>query len=596
MMDHGGSSADYDQRYAYLGTSTIVQANDANATNSQAPQLSYVHATGDTVASSDGGDQYTGLDRFGRVIDQRWDHAVTGGRQVLDRFIYGYDRDNNVLYKNNRFNSAFSELYHANSSSSGDNNAAYDNLNRLQAFQRGTLSASGNNGSTGLDTVSTLNSLSNSSQTWSLDAVGNMSGVTTDGTGQTNTFNSQNQETAAGPNTLSFDNNGNTTTDDHGYQLVFDAWNRLVSVKNGGTTLATYSYDAGGNRIQQTESSTSTDFYFSSAGQVLEERQSSTVTNQYVWGLMYVNQLVLRDDNSTSGSLGKSSSGLGHRMYVLQDADWNITSLFSTGFVRERFTYTPYGTRTVLTGSFGSTTDSFNWVYGFQGGRLDPVSGLVHFAGRDFSPSLMRWVQHDPTGYRGTLNLYQAMNDSPIRFVDPTGTDGFDPFQPPSDSRDVYAGVPTAFGLPPALAADLAKLAADLAKHNSGKRPGQDGDGGSGFYPYGPPNWDPSPTQSTGPHFSGGLGQGGGKGDARFTIKCPLEKPNLNLYFQLDAGLGLGNGRPFDHYYAIGAFLGGGSPLGPGPIWGIGVGIAGDPDRKDGKPQIIGGIDFFRKW
>ena len=73
-----------------------------------------------------------------------------------DDFQYGYDRNGNVLYKKNLVNSSFSELYHANSATSGDSNSAYDPLNRLTGFSRGTLSSSGNNGST-LDTVSTLN-------------------------------------------------------------------------------------------------------------------------------------------------------------------------------------------------------------------------------------------------------------------------------------------------------------------------------------------------------------------------------------------------------------------------------------------------------
>ena len=41
-----------------------------------------------------------------------------------------------MLYKNNLFKSTDSELYHANSASSGDNDAAYHPLGRLQEFQR----------------------------------------------------------------------------------------------------------------------------------------------------------------------------------------------------------------------------------------------------------------------------------------------------------------------------------------------------------------------------------------------------------------------------------------------------------------------------
>ena len=170
ISDEAGTGAGNDQSYTYLGLNTIVQALDGNGI-----ELTYIKQSGES--NGDAGDQYIGLDRFGRVDDQRW-IPVSSPTTPTDRFQYGYDQDGNVLYKNNLVSSRFSELYHANSSSSGDNNTAYDNLSRLQAFRRGTLSASSNNGGR-LDTVSTLNTLADSSQSYTLDAVGKQTSVTT---------------------------------------------------------------------------------------------------------------------------------------------------------------------------------------------------------------------------------------------------------------------------------------------------------------------------------------------------------------------------------------------------------------------------------
>src|SRR5713226_1931865 len=113
-----------------------------------------------------------------------------------------------------------SELYHTNGAANG-----YDNLNQLTAFARGTLSDTNSDGVP--DTVVTASH----SQSWSFDALGNWSSVTTDGTAQSRTHNQQNEVTAAGSATLAFDGNGNTTTDDAGRTLVYDAWNQLVQVK-----------------------------------------------------------------------------------------------------------------------------------------------------------------------------------------------------------------------------------------------------------------------------------------------------------------------------------------------------------------------------
>src|SRR5262249_16635364 len=150
--------------------------------------------------------------------------------------------------------------------------------------------------------------------------------------------NKQNEETAFGGNTLTFDANGNMTTDQTGKQLVYDAWNRHVTVKNSsGTTLISYQYDTLGRRVVE-NSGTARDLYYSTAWQVLEERVSGTTKAQYVWSPVYVDALVLRDRDSTGGGT------LNERLWVQQDANGNVTALVSTGgAVQERYAEDPYG-------------------------------------------------------------------------------------------------------------------------------------------------------------------------------------------------------------------------------------------------------------
>jgi hypothetical protein len=55
------------------------------------------------------------------------------------------------------------------------------------------------------------------SQSFTLDALGNMSSITTGGTTQNRTYNSENQLTYTGSSTsLTYDNNGNMTRDHQG--------------------------------------------------------------------------------------------------------------------------------------------------------------------------------------------------------------------------------------------------------------------------------------------------------------------------------------------------------------------------------------------
>ena len=99
---------------------------------------------------------------------------------------------------------------------------SYDNLNRLTSYQRGILNS-------GHTSITTDNTLAGSSQSWNLNAVGNQTSVTTDGTAKDNTVDSQNQLTANGSSTLAYDKDGNTTTDENGDTDVYNAWNQLVA-------------------------------------------------------------------------------------------------------------------------------------------------------------------------------------------------------------------------------------------------------------------------------------------------------------------------------------------------------------------------------
>jgi hypothetical protein len=188
LQDHGGSAAGSLVAYTYLGTSTFVQQADGNGVT-----LSYITQSGDSSAlptntATSGGDRYTGLDRFGRVVDQNWFNSSG----TVDRLQYGYDADGNALYRDNIASSSNSELY------------GYDTLNRLTSFARGTLNSS--------DTA--ISGTASATESWSLDALGNWDSETTNGSDTGQTITSQNPIAAKGGNDLTYDYNGNMLTDD----------------------------------------------------------------------------------------------------------------------------------------------------------------------------------------------------------------------------------------------------------------------------------------------------------------------------------------------------------------------------------------------
>jgi hypothetical protein len=94
--------------------------------------------------------------------------------------------------------------------------------------------------------------------------------------------------------------------------------------------LSLYGYDALGRRITHTrptgQDPVTTDFYYTSDWQVLEERIDGVVVALNVWSLAYIDALVLRDRDADADP-ETGDYGLEQRLYVQQDANWNVTAL-----------------------------------------------------------------------------------------------------------------------------------------------------------------------------------------------------------------------------------------------------------------------------
>ncbi|WP_428938179.1 RHS repeat domain-containing protein [Fontivita pretiosa] len=136
---------------------------------------------------------------------------------------------------------------------------------------------------------------------------------------------------------------------------------------------------------------------------------------------------------------------LERRHYALQDANYSLTCIVDTnGDAQERYTYTPYGVRSIMDGSFGARgSSSFDWNIGHQGLMHDEESGLVYNRTRDLSAQLGRFLQRDPAGYVDGLNSYQYLRDAPIDLLDPYGLEVKD-----CDKISVSGKVTPAIGLP----------------------------------------------------------------------------------------------------------------------------------------------------
>lgn len=379
--------------YSYIGTQQVVIQEYPEPTTA----VEYTLATG--AANS-----YAGMDRFGRIVDLQWKQSST----ELVRIKYGYDRASSRTYRRDEVARAqtplkkFDELF------------GYDAVHRLDDFDRGELN-SGNTALVGSPTIT---------QGWTLDQTGNWSNfnqTVQNALTQTRTHNTVNEITAISETVglpwadPAHDANGNMTTIpqpgalDDSYTATWDAWNRLVSLTNDADSnkkVAEYEYDGMNRRtVRKAYDSAGTldetrNSYFNGQWQVIEERvdSSTSADRQYVWGIRYIDDLVLRDRGS-------------ERLYALQDANWNVVAIADdgAGSVQSRFAYQPYGGSEELDPDFATYTGSdYEWVYRFTGREIDLDTGLQLNRNRYYHQQLGRWLSRDPIGYGDGLNLYAA--------------------------------------------------------------------------------------------------------------------------------------------------------------------------------------------
>jgi RHS repeat-associated protein len=87
-----------------------------------------------------------------------------------------------------------------------------------------------------------------------------------------------------------------------------------------------------------------------------------------------------------------------------------IASLDSGSGSLSKIGYLPYG-KSASSGPFG-----------FTGQRIDlETNGLYYYRARHYSPAWGRFLQVDPIGTQGGINLYAYVGNDPLNFTDPNG-------------------------------------------------------------------------------------------------------------------------------------------------------------------------------
>jgi len=357
-----------------------------------------VELTWQDGGTGDAGDQYTGLDRFGRLVETLW---KTGSADEV-RSKYGRNRFGGVVWRRN-------DEAHAQTPSvdTEDNYYGYDGIYQVKQRQRGDLTG------TAPDYTGVANL--QQEEDWTHDATGNWAAYsnTSPTNGQTRTHNTTNEITeissSPGDVTPAHDPVGNmltlpkapgTSTDQSG--LTWDAWNRLVAVTDGGMPVASYTYDGLTRRMTKTDGAETRHYYYNVQWRAMEERvegASVAVDRQYAWGLRDRWDL-LRRKRSTAGF------SLNEIHFCLRDYLDPVAIVDETGTLVERFAYDAFGNVRFLAPDYsGRTGSDVDWDFLFHAEFRDPGTKLYNYGYRYYHTRLGRWQSRDPVA-DGTANPF----------------------------------------------------------------------------------------------------------------------------------------------------------------------------------------------
>ena len=261
--------------------------------------------------------------------------------------------------------------------------------------------------------------IAGNTETHEYDSIGNATLASFNFITNTYTANNVNQYTSilcdvASLREPTYDLDGNMTFDSI-LTYAYDAENRLVSVSSNGITVVSNEYDHNGRRVRKTTPVAVTTFLYDGWNLIYEHEVVGSVTNEtfYYWGKDISG--TLQGAGGVGGLLYQKRNGIIHVPHY--DAYGNILLYTDkAGNVVASYTYDSFGR---IISRFGEMADVFR--HRFSTKYFDIETGLYYYGYRFYNPILMRWLNRDPLGEDGGINIYLFCRNNAIARLDPWG-------------------------------------------------------------------------------------------------------------------------------------------------------------------------------
>ncbi len=196
---------------------------------------------------------------------------------------------------------------------------------------------------------------------------------------------------------------------------------RNASAALNGTTAGAYLYNAFEQRVQKTVGAATTPFVLDRFGHLLAEANGSgAAQKEYIW-LDDVPVAVVDDTGAAPVLYFIHTDQLGTPQKVTGPGGSIVWDNTSDPFGNPQFVSGGGVWGTSVWGSFTWGADLSLTNLRFPGQYADAETALNQNWFRDYDPTTGRYVQSDPIGLKGGINIYRYARGNPITYLDPNG-------------------------------------------------------------------------------------------------------------------------------------------------------------------------------